>query len=277
MLTVHAAPEFSADTVAAPLPPGLHAVPVAPRGASVRSAVAPNCEATAPDLGWRESLALVERHLSFVRRTVHVGETVQMAGREFTCVHIVNSGAVKTVNLAADGREQVVALHFKGDWIGFDCIASGATACDAVAMDTSEVWSLRYMALLEAAARVPALLHTLCTAMSGQLARERDGRLALSTLPADARVANFLRVWAESLAERGLRTDQITLGMTRAEIGKHLGMTLETVSRAFSRLARSGLIRFDEKGRRRIAVPSIAALVDYVQRAVSPAGQRTLQ
>ena len=248
-----------------------------PRAASGQAAQPPGCEAPTPDPRWRESLALIERHLPFMRRTVHVGDVVQVAGSAFTCLHIVNSGAVKTVNLAADGREQVVGLHFKGDWIGFDCIASGRTACDAVAMDTSDVWSLRYGALLEAAARVPALLHTVCTSMSGQLARERDGRLALSTLPADARVANFVRVWAESLAERGLRTDQITLGMTRAEIGNHLGMTLETVSRAFSRLARGGLIRFDEKGRRQIAVPSIAALVEFVQRTVSPAGLRTLQ
>ena len=238
---------------------------------------APACDVPPPDSRWRESLALIERHLPFARRTVHAGDVVQIAGHAFTCLHIVNSGAVKTMNLAADGREQVVGLHFKGDWIGFDCIARGRTACDAVAMDTSDVWSLRYAALLEAAARVPALLHTVCMSMSGQLARERDGRLALSTLPADARVANFVRVWAESLAERGLRTDQITLGMTRAEIGNHLGMTLETVSRAFSRLARGGLIRFDEKGRRQIAVPSVAALVEFVQRAVSPAGLRTLQ
>ena len=248
-----------------------------PRAASGQAAQPPGCEAPTPDPRWRESLALIERHLPFMRRTVHVGDVVQVAGSAFTCLHIVNSGAVKTVNLAADGREQVVGLHFKGDWIGFDCIASGRTACDAVAMNTSDVWSLRYGALLEAAARVPALLHTVCTSMSGQLARERDGRLALSTLPADARVANFVRVWAESLVERGLRTDQITLGMTRAEIGNHLGMTLETVSRAFSRLARGGLIRFDEKGRHQIAVPSIAALVEFVQRTVSPAGLRTLQ
>ena len=47
-----------------------------------------------------------------------------------------------------------------------------------------------------------------------------------------------LRHWVDSLARRGLRCDQITLRMTRAEIGNYLGMTLETVSRAFSRLAR---------------------------------------
>ena len=68
-------------------------------------------------------------------------------------------------------------------------------------------------------------------------------------------MADFLRNWAEALAERGLRTDQITLRMTRAEIGNYLGMTLETVSRAVARLARTDVIRFAEKGRREIQIP----------------------
>jgi len=73
---------------------------------------------------------------------------------------------------------------------------------------------------------------------------------SVCTLPADARVADFLRYWVDSLARRGMRTDQITLRMTRAEIGNYLGMTLESVSRALSHLARCSLIEFVEKGRR---------------------------
>ncbi len=229
------------------------------------------------DPRWGESLALVKRHLQFTRRTVHAGDPVQVAGQTFSRLHVVNSGAFKTVTLATDGREQIVGLHFKGDWIGFDGVSSGQCACDAIAMDTGEVWSLRYVALLESAATSPALMHCAHKAMSRQLARDREWRLALGTLPADARVADFVRYWADSLAERGLRTDQLTLRMTRAEIGTYLGMTLETVSRAFTRLARDGLIRFDEKGRREIAIPSVEALVQFVLRSVSRPEAQTLQ
>jgi CRP/FNR family transcriptional regulator len=254
----------------------LPAAAAAPPAARHRPAVLQLRGIASPGDRWRESLGLIEHHLSFTRRTVHAGEAVQAAGDPFACLHIVNSGAFKTVNLADDGREQVVGLHFKGDWIGFDGVASGRSACDAITMDTGEVWSLRYAALLKAAANAPELMHAMVMAMSCQLARDRDWRLALSTLPADARVADFLRSWAESLAERSLRTDQITLGMSRAEIGNHLGLTLETVSRAFSRLARCGLIRFDEKGRRTIAVPSVEALVEFVRSAVNPPALRAL-
>ncbi len=231
----------------------------------------------AMDASWRESLTLVERHLPFTRRTVHAGDVIQTAGDPFTYLLIIRLGALKTVSLAANGREQVVGLHLKGDWIGFDGIAAGRCSCDAYAMDTSEVWRLNYLDLLTAAANVPALMLAIVAAMSLQLARDRERRLALGTWSADARVADFVRGWTESLAERDLRTDQVALRMTRAEIGSYLGMTLETVSRAFSRLARCGLIRFDQQGRRSIAIPSLPALVEFVEREINRAEPHTLQ
>ena len=67
-----------------------------------------------------------------------------------------------------------------------------------------------------------------------------------------------------------MRTDQITLRMTRAEIGNTLGMTLETVSRALCRMARAGVISFNEKGRREISISSIEALGEFIQEALAP-------
>jgi CRP/FNR family transcriptional regulator len=106
--------------------------------------------------------------------------------------------------------------------------------------------------------------------MSREIGRDRDSLMSVCTLPADARVAEFLRSWADALAKSGLRSDQITLRMTRAEIGNYLGMTLETVSRALSRLARDEVIEFAEKGRRDIRIPDVDALSEFVQRCLAP-------
>ena len=106
--------------------------------------------------------------------------------------------------------------------------------------------------------------------MSREVGHDRESLMSVCTLPADARVADFLRYWAESLADRGLRTDQFTLRMTRAEIGNYLGMTLETVSRALSKLARDKVIAFTEKGRRDVNIPDIGALSAFVQRCLTP-------
>jgi CRP/FNR family transcriptional regulator len=218
-----------------------------------------------------ETLKLVADALAPQRRVVHAGDSIYQAGERFDHLYILNSGFAKLTNLSADGREQVVALKFRGDWLGFDGIAAGQYTCDAVAMDTGDVWLVRYDALLAACMERPVLLTVLHEAMSREIGRDRDSLMSVCTLPADARVANFLRYWAESLARRGLRADQITLRMTRAEIGNYLGMTLETVSRALSKLARDRIIAFAEKGRRDVHIPDVEALSAFVQRCLTPA------
>lgn len=214
-------------------------------------------------------LELIDSELPVERRVVHAGEPVYRAGDGFDSLYVVHAGLFKTVSVSADGRERVVGLHFKGDWLGFDGIADGAYGCNAIAMDTGEVWEIRYQALLERCSHTPELMIAVHSAMSSALARDRDSMLAVCTLPADARVADFLRNWALGLEQRGLRTDSFTLRMTRAEIGNFLGMTLETVSRALSRLARDKVIGFSQKGRRDIEIPDVAALSAFVDRSLS--------
>ena len=213
-------------------------------------------------------LALLESHAPISRRVYEAGEHVFHAVDRFERLYVVNAGLCKTVAVSQDGREQVAAVHFKGDWMGLGGIAAGHYGCDAVAMDTSEVWSIDYRSLLEACGRAPDLLVALHLAMSRELLREQASTLALCTLPADARVAEFLRWWVSELEERGLRTDSVRLPMSRAEIGNYLGMTLESVSRAFSRLARRDLIRFADRGRRDIVIPALAALGNFSQQCV---------
>jgi CRP/FNR family transcriptional regulator len=213
------------------------------------------------------TLELLRSHLAPQRRILHAGDAIYQSGEAFHLLHVVNAGFLKVVNLSADGREQVAGLKFRGDWLGFDGIADGKYTCDAVAMDTSEMWSFRYDALLVACAREPRLLQVLHEAMSREIARDRESLMSLCTLPADARVAGFLRFWVDQLARRGLRTDEITLRMTRAEIGNYLGMTLETVSRALSRLAREQVIGFAGNGRRQILVRDPRALAGAAQLA----------
>ena len=222
-----------------------------------------------------DTMKLVLDNLAPQRRVVRAGDPIYRTGDRFGNLYLLNAGAAKIVGLSADGREQVVSLKFRGDWLGFDGIATAQYGCDAVAMDTGEVWAIRYDELLAASVACPALLSVLHVAMSREIARDRDSLMSVCTLPADARVADFLRYWAESLSTRGLRTDQITLRMTRAEIGNYLGMTLETVSRALSRLARDGVIEFAERGRRDIRIPDVEALSAFVQRCLAP--ERTLQ
>ena len=85
-----------------------------------------------------DTLKLLCEQLRPQRRVVHAGDTIYQAGERFGNLYILNSGFAKIVNLSPDGREQVVGLKFRGDWLGFDGIATTQYVCDAVAMDTGE-------------------------------------------------------------------------------------------------------------------------------------------
>jgi CRP/FNR family transcriptional regulator len=253
--------EFAAVSPSAVAPVGARRRVALPDAESAASGIAPAAEAPGDESRRIAAmLELVADAVALQRRVVHAGDVVYRAGQPFTHLYVLNAGLFKAVTLAPDGREQVAALQFRGDWLGFDGIADARHRCDAVAMDTGEVWALPYDALLAACTRRPELLALLHAEMSRAIGRDRDAMLSLCTLSADERVAEFLQQWAGALARRGLRTDQITLRMTRAEIGSYLGMTLESVSRALSRLAQRGLIRFVQKGRREISIPSLDAL-----------------
>jgi CRP/FNR family transcriptional regulator len=214
---------------------------------------------------WRESLALLEQRVQFVRRKCQTGEPIYCCGHPLNKIYVVGSGLCKEVNLTPDGREQTTTLQFKGDWLGFDGIPTGRHCCAAVALEPSEVWAVGYTTLMQLCTQEPGLMRLVLAAISSQLARTRDAMMTMGTLNADARVAYFLLQWARCLQVRGQRADRISMHLCRADIGSHLGMRVESVSRSLTKIAQSGAIEFNKPGRREIGIPSLDALQDFVQ------------
>jgi len=66
--------------------------------------------------------------------------------------------------------------------------------------------------------------------------------LLLGSMRAEERVATFILNLADRLRVRGFSGSRLVLRMTRGDIGSYLGLKLETVSRAFSRLQEDGLL-----------------------------------
>jgi len=217
-----------------------------------------------PQPDWRKSLALIALHAPQARRTIVAGTPIQRAGDPFLRLHLVHGGACKSVTFGGDGRAQIVALHFRGDWIGLDGIADERCASDACAMLDCEIWSVTYATLLKLEASVPAFAHLVATAMGEQLRRNRTWRHTIGTLPALQRVADFLFGWPTAQREHAPDTEAIELCMTRAEIGNYLGLTVETVSRALRQLEQRGLIRIPSQRRRHIGIPDRGALYRFV-------------
>ena len=82
---------------------------------------------------------------------------------------------------------------------------------------------------------------------------------------AEQRVAAFLINLMRRLRARGFSSSSVVLRMTRDEIGSHLGLTLETVSRTFSRMQEDGVL---EVRARELRVLKPRRLLQLVRRAV---------
>jgi CRP/FNR family transcriptional regulator len=215
---------------------------------------------------WRKSLDLIARYVPVTKRKVATHDQIYVCGQSFKTLHLINSGLFKILSLAPDGRERSTDFYFEGDWLGFDGMATGQHSCTTIALDTGEIWGIPYDSLMQTAVQEPMLLRHVLSAVGGQLARNREITLSIGTLSAEAKVADFLLMWANSLAKRGRRTDQINIRQSRADIGDFLGIRLESVSRSFSKLAHCGIIAFQDRGRRDISILDINALSEFVQR-----------
>jgi CRP/FNR family transcriptional regulator len=86
--------------------------------------------------------------------------------------------------------------------------------------------------------------------------------LVLAGMKADARLSAFLIGLSQRFANLGYSAMRFRLRMTREEIGSYLGLTLETVSRLFSRFSGEGLIRID---RREIEILDFTALRGIIE------------
>jgi CRP-like cAMP-binding protein len=90
------------------------------------------------------------------------------------------------------------------------------------------------------------------------LARTQNHSVSLGIHSAPERVASFLRDLKTKEANLGDQTDRLKLPMTRQSIGEYLGLTLETVSRAISKLKREKVIEMLSPSE--IRIPDMKAL-----------------
>lgn len=151
-------------------------------------------------------------------------------GDRANALYQVEFGAVRIYRLLSDGRRQISAFHVAGEVFGFE--ASDRHGFFAEAISACGIRSYR-MPPEEQVARelLPIALQA--------LVRAQEHMLVIGRQAAGERVAAFLI----EMMERQGGLNQIDLPMSRTDIGDYLGLTIETVSRAFSRFRESGHIR----------------------------------
>jgi CRP/FNR family transcriptional regulator, anaerobic regulatory protein len=155
-------------------------------------------------------------------------------------IYLVVTGAVCLYKVLPDGRRQVIDFAYGGDVLSLSL--GQAETYNAQAMVATRVRCLSVSALTSLARRDPAIAMRMCEAISQELAGARDHLVCVVQRNATERVATFFLGLSRRNAVHNRDDATIELPMTRADIGDFLGLTIETVSRTFTKLKCLGLI-----------------------------------
>jgi CRP/FNR family transcriptional regulator len=160
----------------------------------------------------------------------------------------LTAGSALVSRTLADGRRQIVDFLFPGDVFGAKAGARYAYA--VTALEPVTACRFRRGAYDALTAEFPDLGEALGDRVADDLHDARGQLLVLGRLTALERLASFL----DDLAARTTPDADgvLDLPMTRQDIADYLGLTLETVSRAFSALRTRGLIGLPSPRRLRI-------------------------
>ena len=168
-------------------------------------------------------------------------------GDDFQSVFAVRSGTLKAYKTTDDGREQVTGFYFPGELLGMDGINSNLHASSAKALETAAVCEIPFTSLTKLSSLMPNLQRHFFQLMSREITEDQMLITLLSKNSADERVAALLLSISSRNAKRKLSATQFRLPMSRVDIGNYLGLTVETVSRVFSRMQKMDLLRVDNK------------------------------
>lgn len=176
------------------------------------------------------------------RRRLKRGESLFEIGETFNAIYAVRSGFFKTILPSQEQRDQVTGFQMTGEILGIDGIGNGRHACRAVALEASEVCMMPYGNVEELASNLPTLHAHLNKLMSQRIVQDQTTFQILANLRSESRLAAFLLDLGKRFANLGYSPNTFVLRMTREEIGSYLGLSLETVSRLFSKFQEDELV-----------------------------------
>ncbi|HVU31006.1 MAG TPA: helix-turn-helix domain-containing protein [Sphingomicrobium sp.] len=159
-----------------------------------------------------------------------------IAGGAVACVL---SGAVRKFALRPNGQRQIIDVTVPGDFLGF-APSDPAFFLEAVSNDTRIACFTR--AQVETLAAGSAAVSALIDNCAAEAIRRLEHHLLVqSRVTAREKVRAYLGEMARRM--KTAHAKAITLPITRYDIADHLGIAVETVSRAMTGLRRRGSIR----------------------------------
>lgn len=187
------------------------------------------------------NLAAMSRRSRWLPRGMHLF----LAGEPFCNIRVVISGSFKVYASSLAGDERVLGFFLPGEALGLEAATSQYHMYSAVALEDAEVHEIPMEHLngeldSEESHNRNELLRHLCFKT---IANNYVALHSRSSKFAEQRLSGFLLSLWDRLESTTQASGELSLSMSRQDIGDYLGLALGTVSRTFSQLEQQSLVK----------------------------------
>lgn len=188
----------------------------------------------------RDSLRL--ETINSISTKIAPHETIYSRGDQDEKVYFIESGQIKLLMLATEGRECILAIHAAGDVFGELCLSGlEARAETAVAMEETVLKQIpcnRFFARLQDASLFKGFVQYLAV----RIADQQQIIANLVTVDSEQRLGKTLLRLARTMGKRDPHSIRIELKISHEELSRMVGATQSRVSIFMQRFHNLGLI-----------------------------------
>lgn len=195
------------------------------------------CSALDDDEVYRMDQIVSHRHFD-------PGQVLFEEGEEAGHVFNVSAGTLRLYKLLPDGRRQVTGFLFPGDFLGLS--TGGTYAYGAEAVTPVMVCQFKTGELQSMFEEFPKMRARMLEIASDELSAAQEQILLLGRKTPIEKLASFLLGLSAKNAKWHRPPNPVDLSMNRSDIADYLGLTIETVSRTFTRMRNDGVIDLPE-------------------------------
>jgi CRP/FNR family transcriptional regulator, anaerobic regulatory protein len=185
-------------------------------------------------------------------------ETIFLQGGDADWVYIITKGTARLYTLLPDGRRQIVGFALPGDFLGLAMGKRHPFSVDAIEpVEACRFSRTAFSALVDSKPHLLRRLHEFAT---HELTLAQDQMMLLGRRTAEEKLTAFLLSLRDRWAKVGTASVTVRLPMSRQDIADFLGLSIETVSRTFTKLAKDKAIVIVPDGVRLMNLDHLAAL-----------------
>jgi len=170
------------------------------------------------------------------------GQHLFTMGAEEDGIYVVRAGTLKSYIISPHGDEHVIGFHVPGEMIGLDAFENGKHVCGVVALQPSNVCKVPNALLQDICHAAPEIFSEMRRLIGAEVFENQQTMLTLTKHKAVARLASFILDWIRRCKRDHMSGEPVDLPMSRMDIASYIGLTAESLSRAFRKLQQEDII-----------------------------------